>query len=385
MKHIKIAERNFELAPRWARFAAFGIDLVCLFIAAFIITVIVSIAGAILMIPVVIIVGILDIFMDFPDSSGPGIEDYFEYLIPYIVLPALMVGSYFVKLGSGFMEIHVIRLKDGRRLTFKETMLRKLVGLFQPIDIFCVFWPERQRLADKLAGTVVVRARDVELVPQTKTVETVETVIESEDADALNQAEDPEQVLEAAIREMKDWLLEGRQKVDESIEAEEQLQAAHESSLAQADRYYANAMTALQAQREDSAREELRKRSGYQQLAEQCKQHCEAQKQVIGAFNNLLAHLQQKVIEMEDRKVGTVAQHRNVDAQAHLREILKEIQENALMQVELDATEVITLAQVEAETALASQSVELEEEFAQYAEEATIDKDLAELKAKLET
>ena len=381
MKHIKVAERKFELAPRWARLVAFGINLVCLFIAAAFITVVVTLAGAILMIPIMIIGAILDLFMDFPFSSRE-IEGAFRHIVAYLAVPLILIGSHFIKIGSTFMKIHVIRLKDSRQLTFKEAFLRKLVGFFQPLDISCVFWPEQQRLADKLAGTVVVRAADEELVQQIKTTE---TVIESEAPDTANQAEDPEQVLEAAIREMKAWLSEGRQKVNESIKAEKQLQAAHDNSLAQADRYYANAMTALQAQREDAAREELRKRSGYQQLTEQCKKHCEAQKQVIGALNNLLDHLRQKVIEMEDRKADTVLQHRNIDTEVHLREILQEIQENPLMQAKLETTEVVTLVQAETEADLASQGVGLEEEFAQYAEEASIDKDLAELKAKLQT
>ena len=77
-----------------------------------------------------------------------------------------------------------------------------------------------------------------------------ETLIENDDNEPLYQAEDREEVLETSMEEIKDLISEAYQKVDASLDAEKQLQAAHESSLAQADRYYANAMTALQAERE---------------------------------------------------------------------------------------------------------------------------------------
>ena len=91
--------------------------------------------------------------------------------------------------------------------------------------------------------------------------------------------------------------------------------------------------------------------------------------------------------QLEGKKAVVVAQHRNVDAEAHLREMLKEIQDNeafeALTQMEQDASEAATLAKAAAEIDVTYQGTESEREFSSYAKEASIDKDLAELKAKL--
>ena len=92
-------------------------------------------------------------------------------------------------------------------------------------------------------------------------------------------------------------------------------------------------------------------------------------------------------MEAEGEKAAIVAKHRNVDAEAHLREMLKEIQDSkaleTLVRMDQDATEATMLAKAAAEVDVAYQDMKLEREFSSYAEEASIDKDIAELKAKL--
>ncbi|MYG05864.1 hypothetical protein F4167_04470 [Candidatus Poribacteria bacterium] len=92
----------------------------------------------------------------------------------------------------------------------------------------------------------------------------------------------------------------------------------------------------------------------------------------------------QKTMEAEGKKATVVAQHRNIDAEVHLREMLKEIQNNqafeTLANMEKKATEASTLAKVAAEADVAYQNAALEREFSGYAEEASIDKDLTDWK-----
>ena len=91
------------------------------------------------------------------------------------------------------------------------------------------------------------------------------------------------------------------------------------------------------------AREDLEKRNEYRRLADQYKTQWEEQKQVVRDLSDLLEHLQQKTMEAEGKRAAVVAKHRNVDAEAHLREMLKEIQDSkafdTLAKMDLDATE----------------------------------------------
>ena len=222
-------------------------------------------------------------------------------------------------------------------------------------------------MGDKLAETIVVK-----LAPELEQLET----------------EDPERILENAIDEMTNRFSDARQKVDASVEVERLFQNAYEGALAQADRWQERAVINLKAGREDLAREDIEKRREYQQLADKYKTQWEEQKQVVQALSDILEHLQQKMMEAEGKKATVVAKHRNVDAEAHLRDMLKEIQDNeafqTLTKIEENATEAATLAKAAAEIDVAYQNTKSEREFSSYAKEASLDKELTELKVKLQ-
>ena len=271
--------------------------------------------------------------------------------------------------GKKLLSLQVLRLKDGKPCTVKDSFIRRLTSIFQPLDSFWTFGKQRQRMGDKLAETIVVK-----LAPE---------IQESE-----SKTEDPEKILENAIVEMTNRLSEARQKVDASVAVETLFQNAYEGALAQAEGWQERAVINLKAGREDLAREDLEKRREYQQLAEKYKRQWEEQKQVVQTLSDILEHLQQKMMEAEGKKATVVAKHRNVDAEAHLRDMLREIQDSeafeTLTKMEEDATEAATLAKAAAEIDVAYQDTKSEREFSSYAKEASLDKELTELKAELQ-
>ena len=228
---------------------------------------------------------------------------------------------------------------------------------------------KRQRLGDKFAETVVVK-------------------LEPEPEQTEAETEDPESVLESAIVEMENRLSEAREKVNASIGVEKHFQDAYEGAVTQAERWQDRAVISLKAGREDLAREDLEKRNEYRRLADQYKTQWEEQKQIVRSLSDLLEHLQQKMTEAQGKKAVVIAKNRNVDAETHLREMLQEIKDSkafeTLIEMEQEATEAATLAKAAAEVDVEYQDAKLEREFAGYAEEASIDKDLAELKTKLQ-
>ncbi len=346
MKSIKIAGKTLKLASRWTRVGAFLIDGVLL-------------------------AAVLPIFLFFLNilvGSAP----------VFVLLSAAlwMLGMFFMDgfkngqgLGKKLLSLQVVRLKDGEPCTFKDSFIRRLSGIFQPLDVLWAFGKKRQRMGDKFAETAVVKLED-----------------EMEKTEA--KTESPEEVFENAILEMRNRLAEARQKVDASITVEKQFKSAYEGVVAQMERWQERAVINLKVGREDLAREDIEKRNEYRRLAEQHKTQWEEQKHVVRALSDLLEHLQQKMMEAEGKKTVVVAQHRNVDAEAHLRETLKEIEDNkafeTLRKMEQDATEAATLAKAAAEMDVTYQDATSEREFTSYAKEASIDKDLAELKAKLQ-
>ncbi len=388
MKSIKIAGKAFKLGSRFARLFAFFID--GMFLASFLLIlflileavsfgpILIGLFSALLWIfgtktklPIRALVA-AQLFLVFLFGSWAA-NDFQPLTLSGIAL--WTAGLFFMDgfrngqgIGKKLLSLQVLRLKDGKPATLKDSFIRRFTSIFQPLDSFWTFGKKRQRIGDKLAETVVVKYD-----PEPEPVEA--------------ETKDPEMVLENAIAEMTNRLSEAQEKVNASIGVEKQFQNAYEGALAQTERWQERAVISLKAQREDLAREDLEKRNEYQRLAEQYKAQWEEQKQIVQALSNLLEHLQQKLTEAEGKKAVVVAQHRNIDAQAHLREMLKEIQANkafeTLTQMEQDATEAATLAKAAAEIDIAYQDTKSEREFSSYAKEASIDKDLAELKAKL--
>ena len=144
--------------------------------------------------------------------------------------------------GKKLLSLQVLRLKNGKPCSFKDSFVRRLTSIFQPLDSFWTFGKERQRMGDKLAETVVVK-----LAPELEALET--------------EIEDPEKILENAIVEMTTRLSDARQKVDASVGVEKLFQNAYEGAdYAQAERMAgARGYLTVKAGREDLAREGSRK------------------------------------------------------------------------------------------------------------------------------
>lgn len=393
MKSIKIAGKEFTLGSRFARLFAFLIDGMLLAGVLSVLVFLFDVMGSGFVASLVRI-GLLSILLWTLGPRTKLSEDLLQGI--QMIIIALLgpwanydsdtllwggvslgtIGLLFIDgfndgqgPGKKLLSLQVLRSKDGKPCTLKDSFIRRITSIFQPLDSLWTFGKQRQRMGDKLADTIVVR-----LVP------------EAEQSEA--EAEGPEEVFENAIAEMKTRISVARQKVDASVGVEKQFQDAYEGAVTEVEKWQERAIIDLKAGREDLAREDLAKRNQYRKLADQYKKRWKDQKQVIQALSDLLEYLQQEMIETEGKKAVVVAQHRNVDAEAHLRETLKEIQGNktseTLAKMEQDTTEAATLAKAAAEMDVAYQEAKSEREFASYAEAASVDKDLAELKAKLQ-
>ncbi len=355
MKLIEIAGKKFKLASRAARTFALLFDLIA---TSFFSSILATLFGLLFM-----------------------FQRSFMNPIPMMLLNLVLwsAGLLFMdgfKNGQGFgkrvLSLQVIRLRDGKPCSFKDSFVRRITGFFQPFDLLFALGGRKQRMGDKFAETVVVK---------------YEPYLEEMAAEAETE-KDPEQVLENAIFEMTNRLSEARQKVDASIGIEKQFQNAYEGAVVQAERCEERATIAIQAGREDLAREDLTQRNEYRQLANRYKEQWEKQKEVVADLTDLLETLQQKTEEAERKRDIVIAQHRNVDAHQHLQQTLTEVQGSAAFEIlnkmEQNASEAATLARAASEVDIALKDAKLNREFADYAEEASIENDLAELKAKLQ-
>ena len=372
MSIIKVVGEKFKLAPRWKRLCAFLLDVGLLGLCQLII-----LPGV--LIGVIILEPILDNdvfgFWDADEASNA--------IVGFLSALLWVFGIFFmdgVKKGGGFgkrlLSLQIVRLKDGNPANFKDAFIRRFSGIFQPVDWLFSLGKERRRMGDKLAKTVVVELDS----PLVEFVSETESEVDSE-------GKDLEKVLEDVILEITNRFSEAKQKVDASIGIEKQFQNAHEGAITQAEKCEERAVIALKAGREDLAREDLTQRNEYRQLASQYKAQWEEQKETVDHLTTLLETVQQKTHETQRERDAVIAQHRNVDAHDHLQQTLTELQNNKafeiLKKMGQGVTEAAALAKAASEVDVELQDVKLHREFANYAEDESIDKEIAELKTKI--
>ena len=372
MSIIKIAGKKFKLASRWARLGAFLLDIGLL-----------GFCQALLILLGFPLYEIFDYF-----TSGYEASNMTSVSIGTLSFILWGFGLFFMdgfKKGGGFgknlLSLQIIRLEDGEPANFKDAFVRRFAGIFQPVDWLFATGKEKQRMGDKLAKTVVVKldTKPVEFVIEGETESEVKTGA---------QTTDLEKILGDVIHEITSRFSEARQKVDASIGVEKQFQDAYEGAIVQAERCEERAIIAIQAGREDLAREDLAQRNEYRQLANSYKNQWEEQKQAVAHLTSLFETLQQKTEETERKRDQVMAQNTNVDAHEHLRQALTELQDSKafeiLRKVEENVTEAAALAKAASEVDVEFKDLKLHREFASYAEDASIDQDLAELKARLQ-
>ena len=352
MKWIEIAKKRFTLGSRLARMFALYVDIFCLSL------------------------GQTFLFFFYPFFRHLplfGIVSYALWILGILGMDGIMGGR---SIGKRLLSLQVIRLKDGKPCSFKDSIVRRVTAIFQPFDSLFAFGKNKQRMGDKLANTVVVQYR-----PYTIGVEEKEKEKE--------KVEDTEAILEQAIHEISTRLSEARQKVDASIGIEKQFQDAYEGAMVQAERCEERATIAIKAGREDLAREDIIQRNEFRQQANQYKGQWDNQKRVVAELTTLLETLNKKTEEAERKRDIVIAQNRNIDAHQHLQDTLSEVQENSafelLNQMEQNASEAASLAEAASSVESELRNPASNREFAAYAEEASIENDLAELKSKLQS
>ena len=377
-KSVQIAGKTFELADRLTRVFALALDVLALVIATF---------------------GLVYLFIATAlgwqyATYGEEPNFYFLAFTSYATVPThwkvldflticlwifglfLMDGFNGQGIGKRVAGIQARRLKDRRPCGFKDAFIRRFTSLFQPLDFFYIFGKKRRRLGDKFAGTVVVK-------------QVAEEIVQIVPENRVPQPEYVEAELQTVLDKMANEMSTAQEKVEAAINAEKQFQNEHDTNVAQAAEYYQDAADALKTGNEDSAREVLKRRDECLRLAAQQKKQWEEQQQSVEDFNDVLVSLYHEMLTAEVRGTVVLAQHKNVDAETHLREALKEMQSSQALEkivdLEQEVIEDVILAKAMTEAdKITDQDAALERELLDYAEEHSIDEELAVLQAAID-
>jgi len=200
----------------------------------------------------------------------------------------------------------------------------------------------------------------------------------------LDAAEDPEKMVNEYLRQMQDELYEAKTTVAAAMADEDKINRMWASNQALAEEWQKKAEAALQAGKEDLAKQALMRRRAYQELAENYRQQFETQQQQVEELQDALAKLEAKIAEARSRKEIIIAKKHQAETQEAIVRTVRTIGDSSRALeglVGLEERVDDRLAKAKAMAKLEGQA--LETRLSDVEMEAAAEADLLELKKKM--
>ncbi|MBE9130152.1 MULTISPECIES: PspA/IM30 family protein [unclassified Coleofasciculus] len=199
----------------------------------------------------------------------------------------------------------------------------------------------------------------------------------------IGQAEDPEKILEQAVDEMQQNLIQMRQAVAQAIASQKRTERQASQSETTANEWYNRAQLALSKGDDTLAREALTRRKSYQETAKALTSQLTQQNEIVTKLKKDMRTLESKISEAKTKKDLYIARARSAQASQKINEMLGNMNTgSALSTFEKMEDKVLQLeAQSQAMAELSGN--ELDQRFATLESGGEIDAELAAMKASL--
>ena len=145
------------------------------------------------------------------------------------------------------------------------------------------------------------------------------TILRANLNDLLSRAEDPEKILNQTILDMREAQYQARMETAEVIAEGRKLERDVEEQRAQAGSWLQKADSALDAEREDLAREALRRKRAADDLAQALSEQLTTHQEMIERLKTQLRALDAKIDEAERKRRTLLARQKTTDASRSVR------------------------------------------------------------------
>ena len=201
--------------------------------------------------------------------------------------------------------------------------------------------------------------------------------------DLIDSAEDPEKMLNELLREMQSNIREARHQVANMIAQEKQLEAELQDAQMDAREWERKAEMALKRDREDLAREALRRKRDAEEISMVYAGQLAGQQELIEKLRGQLKVLDQKYVEAESKRNLLIARHRRAQAQKRITETFSTLPDMSAMG-ELDRMEKRIIAEeAQAEALQEMETDDIEWQFAELEADSDVEDELLALKARI--
>ena len=156
----------------------------------------------------------------------------------------------------------------------------------------------------------------------------IKTVVSSNINDLISKAEKPEKMLNQLIVEMNEQLIESKKAVAMAIADEKKLEREKENQFTQAQEWERKAMLAVNAGKDDLAKEALLRKAEYDKAAAEYQKQWESQKASVDKLKESLRELQGKIEEAQRKKNLLIARAKRAEAQQKIQDTISSVSGN---------------------------------------------------------
>ncbi|MDC0836661.1 PspA/IM30 family protein, partial [Limnoraphis robusta] len=201
--------------------------------------------------------------------------------------------------------------------------------------------------------------------------------------DLVNKAEDPEKILEQAVIEMQEDLIQLRQAVAQTIAQQKRSQQQYNQAQSQANQWQSRAQLALQKGDENLAREALQRKKGYVETANTLEISLRQQTEQVETLKRNLVSLESKISEAKTKKNMLKARAQAAKANEQLNNLLGGINTSSATSAFERMEEKVMIQEAKSQATAELMDSDLEEQFIKLEAGSDVDDELAAMKAQL--
>lgn len=201
--------------------------------------------------------------------------------------------------------------------------------------------------------------------------------------DLVSKAEDPEKVLEQAVIDMQEDLVQLRQAVARSIATQKRTEQQYNKNQSEANTWQQRAQLALSKGDENLAREALVRKKSFADTAASLKQQLDTQSSQVSTLKRNLIALESKISEAKTKKDMLRARANAAKANRQLQDSMNNIGTSSAMGAFERMEDKVMQLEAESETAAELGGTGIEQQFAALEAGSGVDDELAAMKAQL--
>jgi phage shock protein A len=211
----------------------------------------------------------------------------------------------------------------------------------------------------------------------------ISRVVRANVNDLVSKAEDPEKVLEQAIIDMQEDLVQLRQAVAKAIASQKQTEQQYNQNQSQANTWQQRAQLALQKGDENLAREALQRKKGYAETAAMLKQQLDQQTGQTDTLRRNLVALEGKISEAKTKKNMLKARVQAAKANEQLQSSISSMSTSSAMSAFERMEEKVLEMEARSQASMELGGSGLEQQFAALEAGSGVEDELMAMKAQM--